>query len=157
MIHGFSKRTTFLVGDARDSARFYMEVFGWEVWYDNTLPVDHRFPPSGPDGADAHLIMLKAHDPKIGMVGFLSYIDHRPAETPDFRSREQLRLGDTILVLEATDLDATYRRAEAAGARMVSAPARWTVPGPDGAAIELYAMSMFDPQGVYSETSQSRS
>lgn len=156
MIHGFTKRTTFVVADAAASACFYQDVFGWSVWYDNVLPVDHRFPPTGPDGAKAHLMMLKAHDPKIGMIGFLSYVDHQPEEVPGFRERRQVRLGDTILVMEASDLEATHQRAVRAGARIVSPPARWTVPGPDGKPLELFAMSMFDPNGIYSEISQSR-
>lgn len=156
MITAFTKRTTLLVDDADAASRFYRDVFGWQVWYDNVLPVDHRFPPCAPDGTEARLIMLRAHDPKIGMVGFLQFIGFEPEPTPGYREREKLRSGDAVLVIEADDLDATYRRARDAGARIVSPPACWTVPGPDGEAIRLYAMSMFDPWGNYAEISQSR-
>ena len=152
----FTKRTTFVVDDAEAAARFYCDVFGMTTWYDNELDVDGRFPPCAPDGSAARLVIVKAEDPKIGMLGFLSYREHKPDRQADFVGREKLRLGDTVLVFEVDDLGETHRRAAQAGARIVTAPARWTVPGPDGGAIELYSMSMFDLQGIYMEVGQKR-
>lgn len=152
----FPKRTTFLVQDAEAAARFYRKVFGMATWYDNELEVDGRFPPCAPDGAAARLVIVKANDPKIGMLGFLSYARHQPDRKADFINREKLRLGDTVLVFEVDDLHETHRRAAEAGARIVTPPARWTVPGPDGGALELFSMSMFDLQGIYMEVGQKR-
>ncbi len=157
MADGFTKRTTFIVGDAARAAQFYCDVFGMTVWYDNELAVDGRFPPCAPDMSRARLVIVQARDPKIGMLGFLSYIDHSPEETPDFTDRTKLRLGDTVLVFEVDDLDETYARASRTDARIVSPPARWVVPGPAGGDIELYSMSLFDAQGIYMEVGQSRS
>lgn len=157
MTTAFTKRTTFIVADAVSASRFYRDVFGWTVWYDNAVTVAEGFPPCAPDGQPSRLIMLQAHDPKIGMVGFLAYEDFDPEPTPGFADRPKLRLGDAVLVLEAEHLDATYARAVAAGARIVNPPTRWTVPAPNGTdTIDLYSMSMFDPQGIYSEIGQSR-
>ena len=152
----FPKRTTFVVQDAEAAARFYCEVFGMTTWYDNELDVDGRFPPCAPDGATARLVIVKANDPKIGMLGFLSYVQHQPDHQADFVSREKLRLGDTVLVFEVENLNETYRRAADSGARIVTKPARWSVPGPDGGTLELYSMSMFDSQGIYMEVGQKR-
>lgn len=156
MSSGLFKRTTFVVSDAVAASNFYRAVFDWEVWYDSELSVDGRFPPIAPDGAVARLIMLKGPDPKIGMLGFLSYIDpvEKLAETGDRPQR--LRLGDSILVMEADDLEITYQRALKNGASVVSPPARWEVPGPDGKPIQLRTMAMFDLNGIYSEISQAR-
>ena len=151
-----TKRTTFLVEDAETAAEFYRKVFGMVTWYDNELEVDGRFPPCAPDGSAARLVIVKATDPKIGMIGFLSYVRHQPHRQADFINRDKLRIGDTVLVFEVDDLDETHRRAVAAGARIVTAPARWTVPGPNGGALELYSMSMFDLQGIYMEVGQKR-
>ncbi|MEO1247459.1 MAG: VOC family protein [Pseudomonadota bacterium] len=156
MSTGFTKRTTFVVDDAERASRFYREVFGWSVWYDNRLAVREGFPPCAPDGQDARLIMLEARDPKIGMLGFLAYEGFEPAEIPGHRERTTLRRGDAVLVMEADDVEETHQRAKAAGARIVNPPARWTVPSPQGGDLEIYTMSMFDPCGIYSEVSQSR-
>lgn len=155
-MNGFTKRTTFLVRNAAKAAQFYSDVFGMETWYNNKLDVDGRFPPCAPDAAPAHLVIVKAHDPKIGMLGFLSYLDHEAEVTPNFETREKLRYGDTILVFEVPDLDDIYKKAVETGARVVTPPARWTVPGPNGGTIELYSMSMFDSDGIYSEIGQTR-
>lgn len=154
---GITKRTTFLVKYAADSAKFYCDVFGFSVWYDNKLSVDERFPPCAPHMAPAHLVIVKAIDPKLGMLGFLSYENYEPDETPDFPQRKSLRLGDSILVFEVPDLDQVYQAARKTNARIVTPPARWTVPGPKGGVIELYSMSLFDENGIYSEIGQSRS
>ena len=70
------KRTTFIVADARASAQFYVEVFGWSVWYDNELVADRRFPPT-PSGRDerVHLVILETTDPLIGKLGLLQYLE----------------------------------------------------------------------------------
>jgi len=156
MADGLFKRTTFVVRDAEAAADFYRSVFQWETWYDNSLPVDRRFPPIAPDQAEARLIMLKGPDPKIGMLGFMSYKE-RVARLEETGTRtERLRLGDAILVMEAPDLDLVHARAAEHGATIVTPPVHWHVPGPDGKQIQLYAMSMFDQHGIYSEISQTR-
>ncbi len=157
MADALLKRTTFVVDDAAAAAEFYKTVFGFSVWYDNTLPVDARFPPTAPDQAMARLIILEVEDPKIGKLGFLSYLDHDPQEDPTWRGRTQLRRGDTVLVMETHDLPGVHARAAAyPGARVVTPPVDWSVPGPDGKPIQLTAMSLFDPSGIYCEISKAR-
>ncbi|MDX1515932.1 MAG: VOC family protein [Woeseiaceae bacterium] len=148
------KRTTFIVGDARASARFYTEVFGWTVWYDNIVEADERFPPSGAAGrAPVRLIILQAADPKIGKLGLLEYLDP-PFDTGTPEKRTRVRMGEPILVIETDDVDALYERAVTAGADVVTAPVDWTVPSPTGNdVIRLRSISMFDPNGIYMEVS----
>lgn len=156
MIGALLKRTTFVVPDAAAAARFYRDVFGYTPWYDNELPVDGRFPPLAPDGSVAHLVILQVEDPKIGMLGFLSYRDFEPAD--DRRgSPPRLGIGTPILVMESRDLDGVHARAGAAGACVVTPPVTWQVPGRDGGPpITLRAFSMFDPNGIYLEISAAR-
>ena len=75
MAEAFFKRTTFLVANAEESAKFYMHVFGMTKWYDNKVPVHPQFPPAAPPWAPCHLILLKADDPTIGMLGLMQYLD----------------------------------------------------------------------------------
>ncbi len=147
------RRTTFVVPDAEAAATFYVDVFGWKRWYDNVLPVDHRFPPAAPDGAKAHLVLVQVEDPRIGMLGFMSYLEP-PFDTAVPVKRSKVRMGESILVIETTnvEIEHIHARAKAAGANIVSPPTDWTVPSNDGkGTIRLRTMSMFDPNGIYSE------
>ena len=148
------KRTTFVVADAERSAKFYAEVFGWTVWYDNKLQADARFPPSGaPDNAEVRLIILQAEDPKIGKLGLLEYLVP-PFDTDAPENRTKVRFGEPILVIETDDVDGVYQRAQAAGANVITSPVDWTVPAPDGvSSIHLRSVSLYDPNGIYMEVS----
>ncbi len=149
------KRTTFIVANALEAAQFYQDVFGWKVWYDNTLEADYRFPPSGaPDKAKVHLVVLEVADPKIGKLGLLSY-ENPPFDTAIPTNRTKVRMGETILVINSQDVKAVYERAKKAGATIISEPVDWKVPGPGNKPeIRLRTLAMFDPNGIYMEVSQ---
>ena len=151
---GIFKRTTFLVRDAEASAAFYKDVFGWTIWYDNSLACDYRFPPSGaPDQAQVRLIILQAKDPKLGKLGLLQYKD-APFDTGAMTQRTKVRNGEPILVIESKDIQGVYERAIAAGGSVITKPVDWYVPAPNGVdKIHLRTVSMFDPNGIYLEVS----
>lgn len=154
MTHGILRRTTFVVADAESSAQFYQDVFGWTRFYDHRLAVHSRFPPAGPHNAPAHLVILKAEDPNIGMVGFLQYLEP-PFDTAVPVNRSKVRMGEAILVIQTRDVDGMHRRAVAQGANVVSPPLDWEVPSHDGSSvIRLRTMAMFDRNGIYSEINQ---
>ncbi len=154
MVHGILRRTTFIVPNADEAARFYSEVFGWTRFYDHRLAVHGAFPPAAPHNAPAHLVILKAEDPSIGMLGFLQYLD-APFDTAVPTGRSKVRMGEAILVVQTRDVDGVYRRAMACGANVVSPPLDWQVPSHDGSSvIKLRTMSMFDGNGIYSEINQ---
>ena len=75
MTTGILRRTTFVVPDAAKAAQFYETVFGWTRFYDHSLVAKRGFPPVSPNDEPVKLVLLKAEDPKIGMVGFLQYVD----------------------------------------------------------------------------------
>ncbi|HNR22181.1 MAG TPA: VOC family protein [Steroidobacteraceae bacterium] len=150
------RRTTFLVPDAEAAAKFYTEVFGWTRWYDQELSVDRRFPPAAPDGARAHLVIVQAKDPKIGMLGLMQYLEP-PFDTGVRKGRSQVSMGEAILVIEAADLDGIHERARARGATIVTPPVNWEVPKNDGNGVyKLRTLSMFDPNGIYMEVNTHR-
>ncbi|MEM7283370.1 MAG: VOC family protein [Pseudomonadota bacterium] len=148
------KRTTFLVPDAKQSARFFESVFGWTVWYDNTLAVDERFPPSGaPDQAQAHLVIMDTADNTLGKLGLLQYVDP-PFDTGQLLKRTKVRCGESILVVNTPEVDEIYQRALSAGANVITEPVNWTVPAPNGTdTITLRTVSLFTPDGIYMEIS----
>ena len=152
-----TKRTTFIVASAEASAKFYQDVFGWTVWYDNIVEADHRFPPSGaPDKAQVRLIIVEPGGTDLGKLGFLEYLDP-PFDTGTSTNRTKVRMGEPILVWNTPDVEAVYQKALAAGANVVTAPVDWTVPAASGAGkTHLRSISLFDPNGIYMEISEHR-
>jgi len=148
------RRTTFIVPDARAAAAFYESVFGWTRFYDHSLIAKAGFPPVGPNDEPVELVLLKAEDPRVGMVGFLQYVN-APFDTAVPTRRTKVRMGESILVVQCDDVNAVHASAIAAGATVSMPPTDWTVPSHDGkSVIHLRSMSMFDPNGVYSEINQ---
>lgn len=148
------RRTTFIVADAEASARFYETVFGWTRFYDHELVARAGFPPVGPKDEPVKLVMLKAEDPLIGMLGFLQYLEP-PFDTGVLQARSKVRMGEPILVIQTDDVQGAHTCAVAGGATICQPPTDWSVPSHDGSSvIHLRSMSMFDPQGIYSEINQ---
>lgn len=148
------RRTTFIVADAQRSAGFYEKVFGWTRFYDHALTARAGFPPVGPRDEPVKLVLLKAEDPLVGMVGFLQYVD-APFDTGVAARRTKVRMGEAILVIQTDDVNAVHERAKAAGATIATPPTDWEVPSHDGkSVIRLRSMSMFDLDGIYSEINQ---
>ena len=151
------KRTTFVFEDANASAQFYEKVFGWKRWYDQSLKVDERFPPTGaPHMEEAYLIIMEVADPIIGKLGLLEYPNQ------DFKSsldpnRKTVKPGEPVLVINSQDVDGIYERAKAFGVNVITPPVNWDVPSPDGQSnIKLRTMCMFDINGIYIEASTHR-
>lgn len=157
MTDNILKRTTFIVLDAERSANFFQSVFGWQVWYDNELEVDERFPPSGaPNNALAKLVILDTADHTLGKLGLLQYLEP-PFDTGVLGNRHKIRMGEPILVVNTPDVDEVHEKAVAAGANVVTAPVNWTVPAPQGSqSIQLRTISLFTPDGIYMEISSHR-
>lgn len=148
------RRVSFIVADVEATATFYQDIFGWTRFYDNETAVDKRFPPCAPDQTPAHIIILQADDPNIGMVGFMEYLGVKP-EKNVVNYRSTLGIGDSILIIESPDIEAVHGRAEGAGARMVTAPIEWSVAERSGdGRIRLRSFSFFDPNGLYVEVNK---
>ena len=148
------RRTTFIVADAQRSAAFYERVFGWTRFYDHALTARAGFPPVGPRDEPVKLVLLKAQDPQIGMVGFLQYVE-APFDTGVATHRSKVRMGEAILVIQTDDVHGAHERAVEAGATISMPPTDWSVPSHDGkSVIHLRSMSMFDLDGIYSEINQ---
>ena len=143
------KRTTFIVADAEAAAQRYEFLFGFTRYYNNELPVDGRFPPVAPDQTPAHLVMLKAEDPKIGMLGFMSYIGF----TPPKAQTGQMGIGSSVLVLQTQDTNAVYERAKTIEGMTIYGPEEWEVPAAAGGKLKLHTLSAIDPDGIYFECS----
>ena len=96
------RRTTLKVRDIERSYAFYREVLGMETYYNNEVTVENDLLPGTKEGDKIHLIILKAQDPVIGMIGLLKPIDPEeefPPVTFDFN------YGSSVFVVGVDDVE----------------------------------------------------
>lgn len=164
MVHGNLRWTVLLVHNAKKTAAFYEQVFGWQRWWDNKVDLDARFHPvafkSIVERANAHLIIMGegesskwADDYNAPCIALTEYSE----EIGDVRdhARKTLSCGDFVLMIHAEDIDGIYQRAIDIGGRSSSLPSDWTVPHPEGlGTIKFRTASFFDPEGNYIEVTK---
>jgi catechol 2,3-dioxygenase-like lactoylglutathione lyase family enzyme len=149
------RRTTLIVSDVQVSLRFYTEIFGFAVWYDSEIRVGGEVLPAGAPRALTRVVILKAEDPRVGMIGLMQYLDP-PLEAPP-QLAPRMGVGDIVFVMETDDLPGVYARLRENGARIHCPPLDWEVPNPaDGPAIKLTTLSFFDPDGYFIEVNAKR-
>ena len=146
------KRTTLIVRDLEKSLAFYRDVLGLTVWYDDHIVLSGRGLAAGGAGDRTRLVIMRAEDPVVGMIGLLHWEDP-PLEAPA-APRERLGIGDVVFVMQTTELDAIHGRLVGAGARIFAAPHRFEVRGADGTMVAMTTVSFFDPDGYFFELNQ---
>ena len=145
------KRTTLLVRDMAASKRWYEYVLGMTVWMDTEFVLSGHGLAAGKAGDRTHLVILRARDPKIGMIGLLQWIDPpKPAPDPP----AAVDYGMPVFVVESQDAAEVARRAEELGTRVHSPPRRGSVRGARGETRHLIGTSVFDPDGHFYECNQ---
>jgi catechol 2,3-dioxygenase-like lactoylglutathione lyase family enzyme len=146
------KRTTLIVADAERSLAFYRDLLGFSVWYDGEIVLSGRGLAAGAAGDRTRLVIVKAADPVIGMIGLLQWVEPTLPAPPAERTR--LGVGDVVFVMQGDDVIDTHRRLVAAGARIFAAPHPFEVRGADGATISMTSTSFWDPDGYFIELNQ---
>lgn len=146
------KRTTLIVRDAERSACFYQTVFGMTRWMDTPFTLSGIQLAAGKAGDRTRLVIMRARDEAIGMIGLLQWID--PPAAPPEEAVRSVAFGRPIFVVAADDACATHSRAVAAGAHVHCPPRSWQVVGADGATMTMIGTSFFDPDGYFFEVNQ---
>lgn len=146
------KRTTLIVRDIRSSVGFYRDVLGLSVWYDDELTLSGVGLAAGAKGDRTHLVIMRAQDPVVGMIGLLEFTEPRLAEPP--ARRERLGIGDVVFVMQGDDAVAAHRRALAFGARVHAPPHEFRVRGADGRELRMTSLSLWDPDDYFIEYNQ---
>jgi len=146
------KRTTLIVRDVEVSMRFYRDVLGFAAWYDGEIVLSGRGLAAGAAGDRTRLVIMKAQDPVIGMIGLLQWVEPPLPAPPD--ERERLGIGDVVFVLQTSDAQEAHRRLRAAGARIFAEPHRFEVRGADGGMLEMTSISFWDPDGYFFEMNE---
>ena len=145
------KRTTLIVRDMAASRRFYEHVLGMSVWMDTEFVLSGDGLAAGQDGDRTHLVIMRAHNPKVGMIGLLQWLDPAwPAPPPP----REVTYGMPVFVVETGDAAALARRAEEVGAHLYAGPRAWSTRGARGETRHLLGVSLFDPDGHFFECNE---
>lgn len=145
------RRATLIVHDVEASRRFYQDILGFEPWLNSaskvtadSLPSDARL------GAPSRFLIMKGKHPWIGMVGLLEY--GGPRALP--KTPQRLAPGDAVLMVETDDLEAVYRRMQAAGTPILKPPKTQEVVGAGGVRWQATFLFAWDPDGHLLEVNQ---
>lgn len=146
------KRTTLMVRSAEAAAHWYESVFGMTRWMDVPFTLSGTQLAAGSKGDQTRLVIMKAVDDVIGMIGLLEWVEPKadaPTEIP-----QRITFGAPIFVIAATDCVATTERARKAGSHIHCEPHDWTVTGADGLVKAMIGSSFFDLDGYFFEVNQ---
>lgn len=146
------KRTTLIVRDLARSLAFYRDGLGLTVWYDDEVVLSGRGLAAGQPGDRTRLVILKAQDPVIGMLGLLQWVE--PALPPPAAERTRLGIGDVVFVMQTDDVAGVRQRLAALGARIFAEPHPFEVRGADGQVARMTSLSVWDPDGYFIELNQ---
>jgi catechol 2,3-dioxygenase-like lactoylglutathione lyase family enzyme len=151
-MQSFIKRTTLIVSDLDRSIGFYRDVLGLTVWYDDEVVLSGRGLAAGGAGDRTRLVIMKAQDPVIGMIGLLQWVV--PVLPAPSGPRERLGIGDVVFVMQTDDVLEVHRRLQAAGARIFAEPYEFRIRGADGTPLHMTSISFWDPDGYFFEMNQ---
>ncbi len=150
-IRSIVKRTTLIVRDMAVSRRWYEHVLGMTVWLDTEYVLSAEGIAAGSAGDRTHLVIMRAEDKKIGMIGLLQWIDPL---WPAPEAPTAVQYGAPVFVVETDDAVELARRAAELGSRVHTRQRRFTVTGADGAIRHLLGTALFDPDGHFFECNQ---
>lgn len=145
------KRTTLISRDADAAAKWYEEVFGMTRWFDKPFTLSGQGLAVGQKGDETRLIILKANDPVIGMIGLLEWLDPKMDAPP---VPTTVQFGAPIFVVASEDCQGAHDRAAALGSTIHSAPHEWTVVGAQDETKHMIGCSFFDLDGYFYEVNQ---
>lgn len=145
------RRTTLVVRDIDRSLPLYRDGLGLNVIYDQLIGGG-----TNEDGSEKpptiRLVLLRANDTFIGVLGLMQRLDVTDAPEPRF---ERAMPGDPILVFNARDLDARWERIRSLPhVRVHTEPYRVEYPGPGGTTIPVMFSAVFDADGFFIEINQ---
>jgi hypothetical protein len=110
-----------------------------------TLPVGAR-------GDRTRLVIMRADDPLVGMIGLLQFT--APPLPAPAAERRTLGIGDVVFVMQTDDVGSVHARLEQWGARVQAPPHAFEVCGADGTWLRMTTLSFWDPDGYFFEINQ---
>jgi catechol 2,3-dioxygenase-like lactoylglutathione lyase family enzyme len=142
------RRTTLVVRDIDQSLPLYRDGLGLKVIYDEKIGGGRQ-----PDGSErpptTRLVLLRANDDFIGVLGLMQRLQAPPAPPPEFR---RAQAGDPILVFNVRDLETRFDRiAGLIGVKVAEKPVRVEYPAPGGGTIPVLFSAVWDADGNFIE------
>ncbi|MGP1275484.1 MAG: VOC family protein [Caulobacterales bacterium] len=133
------RRTTLLVRNLEASLALYRDAMGMEVAYDQII--------TSRDGtSQSRLVLLKANDDRIGMLGLWELANAGEAPPPDV-PETGFRTGEIVLLFNTPELDTVFPAAAAVpGLTVMSEPTYREYPG-DGVTFQVMVSMLRDPDG----------
>ena len=143
------RRTTLVVRDIERSLPLYRDALGFKVIYDEKIgpgpdPAGKLQPPT------VRLVLLRANDDFIGVLGLMQRLTAAPSPAPVF---QKAQAGDTILVINVADLDTRFARVRATPhVKVADEPERVEYPAPGGqGTIPVLFSAVWDADGNFIE------
>lgn len=146
------RRTTLIVRDVEQSAKWYEHVVGMSRFYEGEVVLSGMGMAAGKKGDRTHLIIMRCEHLEIGMIGLLQWVEPplpAPAEIPT-----SVGYGNPTFVVASDDAREALRRARALGSHIHSEPHEWSIMGAEGEMKHFVSVSVFDPDGYFYEFNQ---
>lgn len=139
------RRTTLIVRDIDKSLALYRDALGMTVYYDQEL-TSPRLERTGGDGKNrSRLVLLKANDGFVGLLGLWQFLDGNAAPPP--KAKPDFTPGEIVVLFNASDLETRFEKVRATpGVKIMSEPALREYPGKDGP-IRVMVSMLTDPDG----------
>lgn len=135
------RRTTLVVRDIEKSLALYRDALGMTVEYDQELTSPGLAMRHGADGQNrSRLVLLKANDDFIGMLGLWQFLDQTEMDTAEPDAAD-FTPGQIVLLFNSKTLDVTFPAAAAApGVKIIGAPKERRYPSPAGEIVVMVSM-----------------
>lgn len=135
------RRTTLVVRDIEKSLALYRDALGMSVEYDQELTSPGLAMRHGADGQNrSRLVLLKANDDFIGMLGLWQFLDQTEMDTAEPDAAD-FTPGEIVLLFNSKTLDVTFPAAAAApGVQIIGAPKERRYPSPAGEIVVMVSM-----------------
>jgi catechol 2,3-dioxygenase-like lactoylglutathione lyase family enzyme len=142
------RRTTFVVRDLDASLPFYRDALGLRQVYDQLIGAGTDAA-GKPTPATIRLVLLRANDDYVGLLGLMQRLDTPP---PPRRELRKAQAGETIMVINVKDLEQRFAKVAATpGVTVAEAPHPVSYPAPGGGRIDVIFSAVWDPDGNYIE------
>jgi catechol 2,3-dioxygenase-like lactoylglutathione lyase family enzyme len=133
------RRTTLVVRDIDKSLPLYRDTLGLNVIYDQVI------------GGATRLVLLRANDDFIGVLGLMQRLNDPPAPIPPPEFR-RAQAGDPILVFNLQDLESRFDRIRTTPHVTVADPPRLIdYPAAGGGVIRVLFSAVWDADGNFIE------
>ena len=148
------RRTTLIVRDMDTSLRFYRDVLGLKVAYDQIIRTPRDAASDAAADRSLRLVLMQANDDFIGMIGMIQYF--KPLKPVPAAPAEPFSIGSMVFVFNVKNAAAKFDAArKMPGVRVIDEPTRTTYPGYGGkGVIPVLVSTLTDPDGYAIELNE---